>query len=95
MTAVREHRDFLNDMPEYSVVLEDTQDAARSQIRERPSRLLEDAKLLHLRTDAPLAARLASLDERREEIVATADRVQLLGRRHGRRLWCGIRFGVV
>lgn len=48
--AVRAHRDFLNDMPEYSIVLEDTQDARaiRATVREaQGSSLYQQLAALH------------------------------------------------
>jgi len=48
--AVRAHRDFLNDMPEYSIVIEDTQDAhaIRATVREaQGSSLYQQLASLH------------------------------------------------
>jgi hypothetical protein len=48
--AVRAHRDFLNDVPEYSIVLEDTQDARaiRATVREaQGSSLYQQLVALH------------------------------------------------
>jgi hypothetical protein len=48
--AVRAHRDFLNDLPEYSIVLEDTQDARaiRTTVREaQGSSLYQQLATLH------------------------------------------------
>jgi hypothetical protein len=66
-------------------LLEDAKDAALARVRDGHARRFEDAPLLDLRADAPGVARLARADERRQQVLASANRLEIvgLGRRHG------------